>query len=181
MQYKKRYLTVAGLLILFCIGFSIFFNLFLGKAEERPKQPSLPETVLHQPLPDSSLTELSGAVLDNSELRRGKVMLVLMTSECPLCVEEGQFLRTVIGKRDDVRFYGVVPYGTDKEVLREAADKFPFKLFFDEGYRLRRALKINRVPVKIYLEDGIIKKTWVGSTPFFRAEAEFGSWLESLN
>lgn len=181
MQYKKRHLTVAGLLILFCLGFSIFFNQFRGKAEEPPKQPSLPEAVLNQPLPDSSLTELSGAVLKDSELRRGKVMLVLTTSECSLCVEEGQFLRTVMGKRDDIRFYGVVPYGVDKEVLREAGDKFPFKLFFDEGYRLRRALKINRVPVKIYLEDGVVKKTWIGSTPFFKAEAEFSSWLESVN
>ena len=181
MQHRKRFVTIGGFFILFCLCFSIFYSLFRSRAEERPTQSSLPEAVLNQPLPQSSLTELSGAVLSDNELRRGKVMLVLATSECPLCLDESRFLSTVMDKRDDIRFYGVIPYGTDREVLKEAANKFPFKMFFDEGYRLRRALKINRVPVKIYLEDGIIKKTWIGSTTFFHAEAEFGKWLESLD
>lgn len=178
-QHRKRFAIIGGFFILFCLSFSIFFILFHSQAQE-PKQPSLPEEVHNRPLPESSLVDLSGAELQSSELRRGKVVLVMATSECSLCLEESRFLSTLVNKRSDVRFYGVVPYGIDKEVLKDAADKFPFKVFFDEGYRLRRALKVNRVPVKIYLEDGIVKKTWVGSTPFFHAEEEFGEWLQAL-
>lgn len=174
----KRAAAVAGILILFSISFGFFYNLFHGNAKE--KQRALPPEVLNRRLPENHLVDLSGEELPRATLERGKVILVLVTEECSLCLDEAKFLGTLVNTRPDVRFYGVVPFGADKDVLKSAESKFPFKVLFDDGFRLGRGLKIKEVPVKIYLEDGVIKKTWIGSTPYYHTESEFAGWLGSL-
>jgi hypothetical protein len=177
-KYRTVIVKTGGLLILFCVGFIFFYNFLPGKAEE--KQPTLSPTLIGTSLPPTNLVDLSGAKIDENSLREGKVVLVAVTQECGLCLEEGKFLQAVVNKRNDVHFYGVVPFGANKEVLREAQPLFPFKLFFDDGSLLGKSLNLNRVPAKIYLENGVIKRTWVGSTSFWHTENEFTEWLEAL-
>lgn len=174
----KRVVSVAGVLILFSLSFGFFYNLFHGNAKE--KQRALPPEVLNRRLPETRLIDLSGEELPRATLERGKVVLVLVTEECGLCLDEARFLSTLVNTRPDVSFYGVVPFGANKDVLKSAASKFPFRVFFDEGFRLGGGLNIKEVPVKIYLEDGIIRKSWIGSTQYYHTESEFAGWLKSL-
>jgi hypothetical protein len=39
---------------------------------------------------------------------------------------------------------------------------------------------INRVPVKVFLENGIIKKGWIGAAQTDEAKSSFTEWLDSL-
>ena len=183
MAGKKSWVLKAGALVtLSLVTFVLVYGYFSSKAQEqlRPPQPTLSPNVLGKPLPQSRLVDVNGAEINAQELQRGKVVLVSVTTSCESCREESEFLRTVVGKRSDVRFYGVVSFGESKEALAGAESKFPFKLYFDEGFRLARGLGINRVPIKIYLEDGIVKKTWVGSTTYHHTEKQFNDWLDSL-
>jgi peroxiredoxin len=183
MTRKKSWvLKAGGIVALMAVSYVLFYGYFISRAKEqlRPPQPTLSPSVLGKPLPQSRLVDVNGAEIDSQELQRGKVVLVSVATSCESCREESEFLRTVVGKRSDVRFLGVVSFGESKEALAGAETKFPFKLYFDEGFRMARGLGINRVPIKIYLEDGIVKKTWVGSTTYHHSEKEFNEWLDSL-
>lgn len=133
---------------------------------------SLPEAVLIGP-DESRLPE--------DALRRGRVMLVLLTAECGACKKEAEFLRTVVGRRRDITYYGVASFEQDEASIRKAEGMFPFRVFRDDRLRLMQGLNLSRVPIKIYLEDGVIKKTWDGATMDERAKAEFVEWLDGLS
>lgn len=47
------------------------------------------------------------------------------------------------------------------------------KLFFDHDSLLRQALEVKAAPLKIFLEDGIVKKIWVGSSAAPEAKEAF--------
>ena len=55
---------------------------------------------------------------------------------------------------------------------------FPFKLYIDKEPRLAGALGLYRVPIKVFLEDGIIRKSWKGATIDEAEKAAFAKWLD---
>jgi hypothetical protein len=130
--------------------------------------------VISKPLPASRLVDLSGKMLSDDELRRGRVFLVLLSADCDACLKEGRFLESIIEKYKDLRFYGALVFWQDRSVSH-LEGKFPanLKLFFDEDFIMVKALEVRSVPLKIYLEDGIIKKIWSGAVPDSQAEGKF--------
>lgn len=137
-------------------------------------------SAISKPLPLSHLVDLKGQELKSSELTQGRVVLVVLSLDCDFCKDEGQFLKSRIDRRKDVRFYGVMSFGQKRD-LAPASERFPFTVYFDEGGRLRDALRIDRAPVKLYVENGIVKKTWIGSTTFSHNEKGFDEWLDGLS
>jgi hypothetical protein len=168
----------AGLVLLFFGSFTYFHHKFQTGEEKDPL--NFPSSFLNKPLPMLHLVDVTGGELSYSELQKGKVVLVLVTEGCHRCLEEANFIGGVLNLRDDVRFYGVIPFGADRSVLKSAVGKFPFKTFFDEGAVLQDAFRLDKVPLKLYLENGIIKKGWGGATYNEVKEAEFKHWLESV-
>jgi hypothetical protein len=59
-------------------------------------------------------------------------------------------------------------------------NKYAFETFFDEHSMLAKSLQIYRVPLKIFVEDGTIKKVWLEATIENGGQAEFKQWLDSL-
>jgi hypothetical protein len=137
-------------------------------------------SAISKPLPTGHLVDLKGQELKASELTQGKVMLVLLSVDCDFCKDEGQFLKSRIDRRKDMRFYGVISFGEKRDLI-PASERFPFSVYFDDGGRIRDALGIDRAPVKLYVENGIVKKTWIGSTTFHHDEKGFDEWLDSLS
>jgi hypothetical protein len=166
---------------------SYLFVTFLLRKYNAPKS-AQPQSAIHQslsaaiskPLPPGHLVDLKGQELKPSELTQGRVVLVVLSLDCDFCKDEGQFLKSRIDRRKDVRFYGVMSFGQKRDLV-PAAERFPFLVYFDEGGRLRDALNIDRAPVKLYLENGIVKKTWIGSTTFNHDEKGFDEWLDGLS
>jgi hypothetical protein len=64
--------------------------------------------------------------------------------------------------------------------LREARRKFPFEVFYDRGFKLAGQLGIKRVPIKIFVDNGVIKKSWGGATVDEKAKADFIRWLAEV-
>jgi len=70
--------------------------------------------------------------------------------------------------------------GIKTEVLKEAQDKYCLETFFDQGSMLAKKLEVYQVPLKVFLEDGIIKKIWVEATVTDQRRSEFQNWLKEL-
>ncbi len=59
-----------------------------------------------------------------------------------------------------------------------AQNKYALKAFFDNGSMLSRKLELLQVPIKIFIEDGIIKQTWIDASLTSKKQTEFKEWLQ---
>ena len=165
------------LIAVFCVTFYVFYK----ASQKDPSQPQIfTSAVINQPLPDAQLINISGKLLDNENLRRGKVILAFTLPDCPPCDQENEFLKTVVSSRPDVKFFYVIPFGNKDQVLKAAQEKYSFETFLDYGSMLSRSLEIFEVPLKVFVEDGVIKKTWVDPTVTAEGKTAFKEWLTGL-
>jgi hypothetical protein len=165
------------LAVLFCAGFVFFYDRI---QRSQSADPDSSKSFINKPLPTARLVEMTGVNVDEQIIRKGRVVLVFVTPECEACLVEGRFLKTLLGRRSDVTFFGVVPFGKTIGSQQAAEKMFPFKVFYDDSNILAQAIGINRVPVKIFLDDGIIKKGWIGAALSDKAKTSFTDWLDGL-
>lgn len=182
MNAFTKALRFAALLIAVA---AISFYFFYRRAAQQQAKEAEPlvqtKAVLNQPLPQARLVNISGNVLDDAKLRRGKVVLTFTLTTCQICDQEDDFLATVVNIRKDVSFFYVIPFGLKDDVLKSAQSKYKLETFYDEGSTLAKALEVYRVPTMLFIEDGIIKKTWLdGATVEPLSQVKFKQWLESL-
>lgn len=166
-----------GLTVLFCVSFVFFYR----RARPQLVAPAAEPTGIEKPLPEARLVDAAAERLDDQALRSGKVVLVFMSPDCYACKREAEFLKTAVNRRGDVRFYGVVAYGEKESALPTAAKMAPFKVFYDEDSSLAGKLGITRIPVKLFLQDGVIKEVWGGATNDPEKQAAFLQWLDGLS
>lgn len=171
----KKVIWISSLALLFVIVFCSAFVLFYTR-NNRNLAAKAPVNSGKQ-LPPADLVDEFNKPLADSELRKGRIVLVFVTADCDACQKESDFLKSVVDKRPDVRFYGVISFGDMESSLKLAKEKFPFAVFYDRGFRLAGQLGINRVPIKIFVDNGVIKKSWGGATIDEKAKADFASWL----
>lgn len=175
---SKAFWSVALLIVVFCVS---FFFLYQRARRNLVKDPLiLTSAVIDRPLPKANLVNISGSFLDDEKLRRGKVIVVFTMTDCEPCDQENDFLKNVVNKRKDIRFINVIPFGNKDETLKLAQSKYALETYFDDGSQISRTLELYSVPIKVFLEDGIIKKTWVGATVDSQHRAEFEDWLTHL-
>lgn len=181
---SKRWLSIGGvalfLVAVFCVGFVVFYYRMQRTQDFPVELPDTSKSLINKPLPQAQLIDPSGSKIDEQILRRGKVILVFVTTDCDACVTESKFLQTILNKRADISFYGLIPFGKTPDPSHVAEKKFPFRVFYDEGNSFVRSMGINRVPVKVFLEDGIIKKGWIGAAMTDQSKRSFLEWFDSL-
>ena len=179
MKPSTKTLLACSLLI---VVFGLSFTFFYKRAQSSLPTQSLILTpsVIGQPLPKAELVNSSGNLLDDDKLRRGRVVLIFSLIECEPCDRENDFLKTLDASRKDVRFYYVIPFGIKDKALAAANKKYAFETFFDEHSMLSRSLQVYQVPIKVFIEDGVIKKTWVDTTVDTQRRDEFKDWLNGL-
>jgi hypothetical protein len=179
MRASTKALTGVAILVLL---FGASFLFFYKRAQKNlPKQPLiLTSAVINQPLPKADLVDSSGHQIDDQKLRRGRIVLVFVMPDCQPCDQEDQFLRTVIDSRKDVSFIYIIPFGNQEATLKLAQGRYASPAFYDRGRALGKTLEMYQVPIKIYLENGIIKKTWLDATVDSQAQNEFRSWLKNI-
>lgn len=162
----------AGVIVLFCASFVFFYSRSQQKLSNS-------KSGIGKELPAARLTDLTGQPVDDQVLHKGKVLLVFLSTDCGACQAESEFLKGVVNRRSDVTFYGLVAFGQRSEV-KDGGQQYPFKLLFDEAFFLAPKLGVNRVPVKVYLENGVITKVWGGATIEETKKADFVKWLDSV-
>ncbi len=162
------------LIAVFCVGFVFFYS------RVQRSGPDASKSLINTPFPHAKLLDIYGSKVDEAVLRRGKVILVFVTPECDACLTESKFLQTLFTRRSDVSFYGLIPFGAPPESPKALEKTFPFRVFYDEGNSFVSTMGIDRVPVKVFLEDGIIKKGWIGAAQTDQARTSFVEWLDAL-
>jgi hypothetical protein len=188
---SKRWVSILGIVLffvaVFCAGFVFFYSRIpqseaeVSASNQPPneEESASPKSLINTPFPHSQLVDAEGAKVDEEILRRGRVIVVFVTLECDACLTESKFLETILSRRKDVTYYGLGPFGKPANA-HEAAEKFPFKVFYDESSSFVSKMGINRVPVKVFLEDGVIKKGWIGAVRSDESKASFVKWLDGL-
>ena len=63
-----------------------------------------------------------------------------MMPDCDMCDAENEFLKTVVGSRQDVSFIYVIPFGNKEKTLESAQNKYALNPYFDNGSMLSRKL-----------------------------------------
>lgn len=179
---SSRLRWIAGVILfltaVFCGGLYYFQHRIQRSQAEAETVTS--KSLINKPFPRAKLVDAYGADVDEQTLRTGRVVVVFLTMDCDACASEGKFLQTVVGRRKDVTFYGLVPFGTHPQDPQATEKVFPFKVLYDEGNAYVATMGINRVPVKVFLENGVIKKGWIGAALTDQAKGSFLEWLDSL-
>ena len=172
---SKKVIWISSLVVLFgvvfCASFVVFYTRYNRNVAAKAPVDS------GKPLPPADLIDESNKPLAEADLRKGRVVLVFVTADCDACMKEAEFLKGLVDKRSDVKFYGVISFGDMESSLKQAKTKFPFPVFYDRGSRLAIQLGIKRVPIKIFVDNGIMRNSWGGATIDEKAKADFASWL----
>jgi peroxiredoxin len=187
---SKRWISIAGAMLfivaVFCAGFLFFYNRIQRSqaeeiiAPEPSKAPDPSKSLIGKPFPQAQLVHLDGSKVDEQVIRKGRVVVVFVTIDCDACETDSKFLQTVLERRKDVAFYGIVPFGPRPDSSKAAAEKFPFDVFYDQTDSFVYSMGINRVPVNVYLDDGIIQEGWIGAVQTDAGKTTFVNWLDSL-
>jgi hypothetical protein len=180
-QTKLAVIFSLGFVALFCSSFVFFYTRAQNSRTQKKTLPSaISPNEIDKKLPNTVLVGKADTKLQDDVLHRGKVVLTFVHPDCRACDKESDFLKTVVGKRSDVSFYGIIPFAANRSNLEAAVKKYPFQVFYDESSHLAASLQITSVPVKLYLEDGIIKKVWEGASVDEKTQQEFVQWLSNL-
>jgi hypothetical protein len=131
------------LLAVFCGSFYFFYKRAQSKLPNKPLIQT--SAVIDRPLPKTNLVSLSGKTLEDERVRQGRVVLVFMMPDCKPCDQENEFLKTVAGNREDVRFVYVTPFGRKDSVLKMAQERYALEPFYDEGVTISRELQLKRL------------------------------------
>jgi len=172
--------VVLFLVAVFCGGFLFFSNRMQQRLQAEAADASRRKSLIDKPFPHAQLVDVHGLRVDEQKLRTGRVIVVFVTPDCDACLSESKFLQTLFGRRKDVSFYGLVPFGKHPDNPDVAKKTFPFEVFYDENNAFVGTMGINRVPVKVFLEDGIITKGWIGAALTDAAKQSFIEWLDGL-
>lgn len=174
---SKKVILISSLAILFVVVFCAAFVVFYTRNTKSKAQEAVNSG---NSLPAAELVNESNQRLADSQLRNGKVILVFISADCDACQKESEFLKDLANKRADVRFYGVISFGDMETSLRVAKEKFPFEVFYDRGFQLAGQLGIKRVPIKVFVDNGVVKKSWGGATVDEKKKADFIQWLAEV-
>jgi len=182
MNGHKATLLVIGscFIATLSVSYAAFHHFFYTRGPQQTTLARYQSQAIGKPLPDVNLANFSGEALSDDELRRGEVILVLLSSECEACFKEGRFLSDIIAKYDNLRFYGILVFWSERNISH-IDGKFPMQVFFDQDSLLRHGLEVKSVPLKVFLEDGVIKKIRAGATINSQTEREFVKDLEELS
>ncbi len=189
-NYRKNLYTLIltiGATIVFGLSYGFFYNLEQKRLQKEGQEIAQTKAfiesneVIGTALPSAHLIDISGNLLDNSILKGKRVILVFVMPECRACDDEATFLSSVIGAHKKIEWIGVLPFGEKGQTLKEAQGKYPFRVFYDENGLLSRSLEIDRVPIKVFVDGGLIRKVWIGSTGSEELKTEFDTWLVGLD
>lgn len=134
-------------------------------AAGRSKSPRAVIVDSHQPLPPYRLEGLDHQEIPTDELRRGRVLLVYLTTSCNPCIKEAEIIsRLQPSVPSDVHIYGVYIESSAQVATFIKAFDLKFPALLDVDTQLAKSLDVHFFPSKYFLENGVITEIWHGTT-----------------
>jgi peroxiredoxin len=117
-----------------------------------------------QPLPSTELLQLNGEKVPPEILRKGKVVLVFMTTHCQPCQKEFKILSSLQPSTSaKVKIYGVGVEDRSLIVDFIKEQGVSTDIVLDQHAQLMKSLSVKYFPTSFLVEDGIITRTWFGN------------------
>jgi peroxiredoxin len=110
--------------------------------------------------------EIDGHPLSPQILRKGRVLLIFLTTKCSACQRELKLLSRLEGKiAGKVLVYGISFEERDEITRFTRENDITTRVLLDKNSALMHQLKVKYFPTKFLIEDGTIVKTWFGTSP----------------
>ena len=181
-RVRRVILFSIALSVFFCGGFAFVCSKYV-RAPAPAGQENSPLMVtgalVGRHLPEVDFIDAQNKHLTSASLGQGKVVIVVVSHSCSACGDERDFLKSVLGQKTSVKFYGLLTY-SDIRDLPTDTDKYPFKLLYDRSGKFIQEFGIDRTPVKLFCDGGVVRKIWVGSTTDETGQTNFSNWLRSM-
>lgn len=119
------------------------------------------------PLDHGSLINLRTNVDESQSLKKGKILLVFLTTDCEACKKEVVTLSSLTSSTlsSKVRVYGVFVEPRDNVIPFVEENNITFPLLMDNGATVLSKLGFKYMPTKVLMQEGIVQKIWYGSSP----------------
>lgn len=120
--------------------------------------------VTNTPLPAGKLTDFNTVKDFAPEVRDGKVLLILLATECGSCQNEVQIIsESPVLLDQKVKIFGVAR--ENKIKVQEFARRFNLNIpvLIDEKGELFSQLQVKCTPTNLLVKDGIIENVLIGS------------------
>lgn len=152
------------------VGIALSFSIFLKIWEKRKFDATLKNAVASAVsnglLPKGNLIHLESRIDYYETVTRGRVLLVFLTTNCGACNKEVLTLSQTLPKfPPHLAVYGVFFEDRDKVSKFSQENPIKFPVLLDKGGQIFNGLHLRYFPAKILIENGIVVKTWVGSSP----------------
>lgn len=166
LQFLKKPVVLISLIagvLLPCLAFLV---LHFSQPAARPLVLADAVYISNEPLPATDLIELNGNPVAPDRLRKGKVLLVFFTTDCPACRKELTLLSQVESTlATQVTVYGVGVQDRNQIIDFRNAGEFRTNFIVDKDGQLMRSLHVKYFPARFLLYNGIIMKTAFGNSP----------------
>jgi peroxiredoxin len=139
---------------------------FTRKANSEPRV-SIKDAVVISglALPKTDLLDLEGNPIAPDTLRKGKVMMIFMTTSCEPCRKQMALVSAVEPEiSGKVKIYGVGIENRTRlnNFLKE--NNIRTSILMDEDGSLMKALSVTVFPTRFLIQDGVILNTWFGNS-----------------
>jgi peroxiredoxin len=151
------------------LGIVLSFWVFVKIREKQKFEATLKRAVSNAlssgPLPKGSLIHLEDRTDYYETVGRGRVLLVFLTTDCGACNKEVRTMSKTLPRiPTHLNVYGVFFENRDKVTKFTRENMIQFPVLLDKGGQIFNGLRLRHFPAKILIEDGVIVKTWVGSS-----------------
>jgi len=120
----------------------------------------------NKPLPK---TELFNVKTDNDcyeQLKQGKILVIYLTTNCNACKKEVDLISTFYSEQTaNFKIYGIALEDKNKVEKYIEQQNIKFPVLIDKEGQLLNELSVKYFPTKFLIENGIISKTVIGSSP----------------
>jgi hypothetical protein len=176
---SRNVFASAAASIFFCGSFVYLYPRLHGGSEAKRRPPLITTSaVIGRTLPRVDFIDSDNKSFSSQRLESEEAIIAVLSSGCPACTQEVGFLKSVLENDRHLKFYGLVTFSDYQDVFAHQ-DRYPFKLLYDESEGFIKQLEIDRVPIKLFCDHGVIKKVWVGSTGSEEDRISFTNWLAS--
>lgn len=143
------------------LGFGVTLAALYHWRSAAPKTPE--SNLIGAKLPPANLSMANGEKFGGEELLKGKVLIMFLSADCEACKAEiRQIAEMYPNISSQIQVYGVNTDPKEKQNALSENKNINFPLLKDEKREFAASLSVKGVPTKFLIQDGIIKKVFVG-------------------